>query len=72
MVRFNAPVFDFHSDHESGNVSALTTLWVLHYPIRITLWQQIEWLAGPLHGLANQECLKFVLSLKIILATSFR
>jgi len=55
-----------HSDHESGNVSAATTQTVasalsdLYYALSAGL----NGLAGPLHGLANQECLKFVLDLK--------
>lgn len=55
-----------HSDHESGNVSAATTHTVasalsdLYYALSAGL----NGLAGPLHGLANQECLKFVLDLK--------
>lgn len=55
-----------HSDHESGNVSAATVQTVasalsdLYYALSAGL----NGLAGPLHGLANQECLKFVLHLK--------
>jgi len=55
-----------HSDHESGNVSAQTVQTVasalsdLYYALSAGL----NGLAGPLHGLANQECLKFVLDLK--------
>lgn len=55
-----------HSDHESGNVSAATVQTVasalsdLYYALSAGL----NGLAGPLHGLANQECLKFVLDLK--------
>ena len=51
-----------HSDHESGNVSAMTTHVVAsalsdaYYSVSAGL----NGLAGPLHGLANQECLKFV------------
>ncbi len=51
-----------HSDHESGNVSAHTAHLVgsagsdLFYALSAAL----NGLAGPLHGLANQECLKFV------------
>ena len=54
-----------HSDHESGNVSALTTHVVgsslsdAYYAVAAGL----NGLAGPLHGLANQECLKFVCSI---------
>ena len=51
-----------HSDHESGNVSAMTTHVVAsalsdaYYAVSAGL----NGLAGPLHGLANQECLNFV------------
>ena len=54
-----------HSDHESGNVSALTTHVVgsslsdAYYAVAAGL----NGLAGPLHGLANQECLRFVCSI---------
>jgi citrate synthase len=52
-----------HSDHESGNVSAATTATVssalsdLYYAVSAGL----NGLAGPLHGLANQECLVWIL-----------
>ena len=52
-----------HSDHEGGNVSAFTAHVVgsalsdPYYAVSAGL----SGLAGPLHGLANQECLKFVL-----------
>ena len=52
-----------HSDHEGGNVSAFTCHTVgsalsdPYYAVSAGL----NGLAGPLHGLANQECLKFVL-----------
>jgi len=55
-----------HCDHESGNVSAHTchvvgsALSDLYYAVSAGL----NGLAGPLHGLANQECLKFVLAVK--------
>jgi len=55
-----------HSDHESGNVSAHTTFCVnsalsdLYYSLSAGL----NGLAGPLHGLANQECLGWVLETK--------
>ncbi|MCX7877831.1 MAG: citrate (Si)-synthase [Ignavibacteria bacterium] len=54
-----------HSDHESGNVSAFTSHVVgsaLSDPY-YSLAAGLNGLAGPLHGLANQECLKFVLAL---------
>jgi len=52
-----------HSDHESGNVSANATQTVnsalsdLYYSLSAGL----NGLAGPLHGLANQECLAWVI-----------
>jgi citrate synthase len=55
-----------HSDHESGNVSAHTTFCVnsalsdLYYSLSAGL----NGLAGPLHGLANQECLGWILETK--------
>jgi citrate synthase len=54
-----------HCDHEGGNVSAFTCHTVgsalsdPYYAVSAGL----NGLAGPLHGLANQECLHFVLSL---------
>ena len=55
-----------HSDHEGGNVSAFSSLTVassLSSPF-LALGAGLNGLAGPLHGLANQECLKFVLEIK--------
>lgn len=52
-----------HSDHEGGNASAYTaatvnsTLADFYYSLSAGL----NALAGPLHGLANQECLKWVI-----------
>ncbi|GAB4315333.1 MAG: citrate (Si)-synthase [Candidatus Zixiibacteriota bacterium] len=52
-----------HSDHESGNVSANAAATVnsalsdLYYALSAGL----NGLAGPLHGLANQECLHWIL-----------
>ena len=52
-----------HCDHEGGNVSALTTQTInsalsdLYY----SLSGGFNGLAGPLHGLANQESLKWIL-----------
>ncbi len=54
-----------HSDHEGGNVSAHvchvvgSTLSDAYYAVSAGL----NGLAGPLHGLANQECLNFVLGM---------
>lgn len=50
-----------HSDHEGGNVSAHTVHLVgsaLSDPY-LSVAAGMNGLAGPLHGLANQECLKF-------------
>jgi citrate synthase len=55
-----------HSDHEGGNVSANTCHTVgsaLSNPY-LSVSAGLNGLAGPLHGLANQECLRFVLSIK--------
>jgi len=55
-----------HSDHEGGNVSAHTCHCVasaLSDPF-YSVSAGLDGLAGPLHGLANQECLRFVLALK--------
>jgi citrate synthase len=54
-----------HTDHESGNVSAFTSSTVgsaLSDPY-YALAAGMNGLAGPLHGLANQECLRFVLDI---------
>tara|TARA_Y100000741_G_scaffold107411_1_gene80401 strand:+ start:5213 stop:6475 length:1263 start_codon:yes stop_codon:yes gene_type:complete len=54
-----------HSDHEGGNVSAFSSLTVassLSSPF-LAIGAGLNGLAGPLHGLANQECLKFVLQI---------
>jgi citrate synthase len=54
--------FILHSDHESGNVSAHTghliasALSDIYYAIS----GMINGLAGPLHGLANQEVLRWI------------
>ena len=58
--------FMLHCDHEGGNVSAFASHTVAsalsdpYYAVTAGL----NGLAGPLHGLANQECLKFVLSVR--------
>jgi len=54
-----------HSDHEGGNVSAFTCHTVgsaLSDPY-YAVSAGMNGLAGPLHGLANQECLRFVLDM---------
>ncbi len=54
-----------HCDHEGGNVSAYTSHVVAsalsdpYYSVAAGLCG----LAGPLHGLANQECLKFLIEI---------
>lgn len=59
-----------HSDHESGNVSAFTCQVVssalsdAYYSFSAAL----NGLAGPLHGLANQECLRFILKMREVIA----
>lgn len=58
--------FILHSDHESGNVSAHAThlagsaLSDAYYAFSAGL----NGLAGPLHGLANQECLGWLISVR--------
>ena len=58
--------FMLHCDHEGGNVSAFASHTVAsalsdpYYAVSAGL----NGLAGPLHGLANQECLKFVLKIR--------
>ena len=54
--------FILHSDHESGNVSAHTTHLVASAlsDAYYSLSAGINGLAGPLHGLANQEVLGWI------------
>jgi citrate synthase len=55
-----------HCDHEGGNVSANTCHTVgsaLSDPY-LAVAAGLNGLAGPLHGLANQECLDFVLEIE--------
>ncbi len=55
-----------HTDHEGGNVSANTCHTVgsaLSDPY-YSVSAGLNGLAGPLHGLANQECLGFVIKLR--------
>jgi citrate synthase len=55
--------FILHSDHESGNVSAHTMHLVgsaLSDPF-LSFSASLNGLAGPLHGLANQECLGWLI-----------
>jgi citrate synthase len=57
--------FFLHSDHESGNVSAHTCHLVasalsdIYYAVSAAM----DGLAGPLHGLANQLCLKWIMQM---------
>ncbi|MBI3450819.1 MAG: citrate (Si)-synthase [Acidobacteria bacterium] len=66
FARFIRLYMVVHCDHESGNVSAFTAATVssalsdLYYSLSAGL----SGLAGPLHGLANQECLSFVLDVE--------
>lgn len=54
---------NFHSDHEGGNVSANTchTVGSALSDIYYAVSAGLNGLAGPLHGLANQECLAWIL-----------
>jgi citrate synthase len=54
--------FILHSDHESGNVSAHTGHLVASSlsDIYLSISSMINGLAGPLHGLANQEVLRWL------------
>ncbi len=54
---------NFHSDHEGGNVSANAchTVGSALSDAYYALSAGMNGLAGPLHGLANQECLKYIL-----------
>jgi citrate synthase len=74
MMGFSTPQFDevmrlyltIHADHEGGNVSAHTTRLVgsaLSDPY-LSFSAAMCGLAGPLHGLANQEVLSWLLSLQ--------
>lgn len=74
MMGFDDPAFDdlmrlyltIHADHEGGNVSAHTIRLVgsaLSDPY-LSLSAGMNGLAGPLHGLANQEVLRWILELK--------
>lgn len=60
-----------HSDHEGGNVSAHTTHLVgsaLSDPY-LSLAAGMNGLAGPLHGLANQEVVKWITEMQKSLGT---
>jgi len=55
----------FHSDHEGGNVSANTchTVGSALSDAFYSVSAGLNGLAGPLHGLANQECLGWIIEL---------
>jgi citrate synthase len=57
--------FILHADHESGNVSAHTGHLVASglADIYLAISSMVNGLAGPLHGLANQEVLLWVMGL---------
>lgn len=74
MMGFDDPDFDdlmrlyltIHADHEGGNVSAHAIRLVgsaLSDPF-LSLSAGMNGLAGPLHGLANQEVLRWIMDLK--------
>jgi citrate synthase len=54
---------NFHSDHEGGNVSAFSchTIGSALSDAYYAVSGGLNGLAGPLHGLANQECLGWIL-----------
>jgi len=55
-----------HSDHEGGNASAFTNL-VISSTLSDAYYAfsgALNALAGPLHGLANQECLRFIVKMR--------
>ncbi len=58
--------FILHADHESGNVSAHTMHLVGSSlaDIFYAFSSSMNGLAGPLHGLANQNCLAFVMGIQ--------
>lgn len=67
MGVFAIVLMHFCSDHEGGNVSAHTThlLGTALADPYLAYAGGINGLAGPLHGLANQEVLKWLMSLKV-------
>jgi citrate synthase len=58
--------FFLHSDHEGGNVSAHATHLVSSAlsDVYLSCSAGINGLAGPLHGLANQQCLMWLLKVR--------
>jgi citrate synthase len=62
-----------HGDHEGGNVSAHTTHLVgsaLSDPF-LSYSAGLQGLAGPLHGLAAQEVLRFILDMQKVVGEKF-
>ena len=59
-------VFFLHADHEGGNVSAHATHLVSSAlsDVYLACAAGMNGLAGPLHGLANQECIKWLLGVQ--------
>lgn len=74
MLGYDSPEFDelmrlylvIHSDHEGGNASAHTTHLVgsTLSDAYLSLSAGMGALAGPLHGLANQEVLRWIMDLQ--------
>ena len=58
--------FILHSDHEGANVSAHASWLVASALSDVYLASSagMDGLAGPLHGLANQECLRWLLGVR--------
>jgi citrate synthase len=58
--------FIIHADHESGNVSAHTGHLVASSlsDVYLSIAAMVNGLAGPLHGLANQEVLRWIQELR--------
>ena len=66
FVEFMRLYLTIHTDHEGGNVSAHTSHLVgsaLSSPM-LSVAASLNGLAGPLHGLANQEVLRFIINMK--------
>ncbi len=63
LVKLMRLYLTFHSDHEGGNVSAFSchTIGSALSDAYYAVSGGLNGLAGPLHGLANQECLNWVL-----------
>lgn len=61
--------FVIHSDHESGNASAHATHLVgsTLSDVYYASCAGMNALAGPLHGLANQECLRWLLQMREVI-----